>query len=245
MSDFLDHLAAKAVSPQPAVRPLIRTPFEPASAEKFTDHVDSLETPAPVQFPTWQHPPVVEIQPPQGAPPSIPAPPLETLDSPETPSRPLSQAAPDEPGPTALPSQTSTPSIDPPTLQPRETAPVKQPPCLSPNPPAVSLVVPVVTNPANHPEKSHPQAPPPAPLDAVVPSISVRTAALPFPAAKPELKNAPPPPRPPPPPQVTITQGRVEIRAAAPPSAAPTGSQPAGPPLSLETYLRQSATRSA
>ena len=32
MSDFLDHLAANAVAPQPAVRPVIRTVYEPAAA---------------------------------------------------------------------------------------------------------------------------------------------------------------------------------------------------------------------
>ena len=51
MSDFLDHLAAKAVAPQPAVRPVIRTVYEEPAAAARTQQS------APIPFPTWQHPP--------------------------------------------------------------------------------------------------------------------------------------------------------------------------------------------
>ena len=59
MSDFLDHLAAKAVAPQPAVRPVIRTVYEPAAAGGTQQPAGRLEIPqpAPIPFPTWQHPP--------------------------------------------------------------------------------------------------------------------------------------------------------------------------------------------
>jgi len=84
-------------------------------------------------------------------------------------------------------------------------------------------------------------------------------AALPFQrrAARPPIQTAPPgseeksPPRsapaisPPSAPQVTITIGRVEIRAAAAAAAEASPPPPSAPRLSLETYLRRSANRSA
>ena len=51
-------------------------------------------------------------------------------------------------------------------------------------------------------------------------------------------------PQPPPQVTITITIGRVEIRAAALP-VQPIAPVVSGPPLSLETYLRRGASRTA
>lgn len=93
MSDFLDHLAAKAVAPQPAVRPVIRTDYEPAAAARTPQ-------PAPIPFPTWQHPP-----PPSPTPPIEP--PRKAVAG--TPLHPRLQAAPDRLNPGSLPSPSTAP----------------------------------------------------------------------------------------------------------------------------------------
>lgn len=131
MSDFLDHLAAKAVAPQPAVRPVIRTVYEPAAAA-------GTQQPAPIPFPTWQHPP----------PPS----PTPLLEIPRkavagTPLHPRLQAAPDGPNPGSLPSPSAPPvhllerSSPVPLIFSRETAPAPPPPLIAAPPvgPPLSL----------------------------------------------------------------------------------------------------------
>ena len=81
---------------------------------------------------------------------------------------------------------------------------------------------------------------------ALHPATGILPAAAPT-KLPPTLSNQPPARAALPPPlapQVTITIGRVEIRAAALP-VQPITPVVSGPPLSLETYLRRSASRTA
>ena len=89
----------------------------------------------------------------------------------------------------------------------------------------------------------------------VSPTTSSRPAALrpapPAASVRPALPDNSPPrpatlPAPVAPPEVTITIGRVEIRAAVPASPSPVPAPaPPGPHLSLDAYLRRSASRPA
>ena len=281
MSDFLTNLAARATVPTPAVRPVVRSVYEPASGGEIT-------RPAAPSVPM-----VRDVETPAVMPVALPLP-VRVAD--ETGR---GQKARSTGGAGILPAAASWPPARPPAQTPvavvmpapvrfadetghgqhaRTTGGAGMLPAASSLPPlplaphsaavvaAAAVPAPArVADESGHgqharttggagmlpaaaptPAERHlpaapallpqlPRAPRPQVLPAVIPALSNQ------PSARATAAQAPPPA-----PTVTITIGRVEIRAAAP-AAQPSvpGSATAGPPLSLETYLRRSASRSA
>lgn len=262
MNDFLSHLASRAVSPVPVVRPLVRTPFEPSAAGEFsfptvTDPVPREspplpDAPLPIQRTGTRdtpRPPVPDLPPPlahRKTPSAVAAQPAKIEASVESlskilPASPASTPAPEVPfqqplartqvSPVTRPIS-ETEVIVPAAAVQAETMAVRQANGRDSDPPGNPFAVakiPELRSPATSPN------PPVRPRLETMPRIPPRSV--------PAQSKAPATPQPAP--QVTITIGRVEIRAAAPvvqPSPPPAAS---GPPVSLETYLRRSATRSA
>ena len=233
MSDFLSNLAARATAQTPAVRPLVRSVYEPPASGEITQPA----APVAAVVRGVETPPMVPI--------ALPAP-VRFAD--ETGR---GQNARPTGGEGMLPAASSSPPAHPPALQP-----------------AVAFVpVPVrIADGIGHGQHARttggasmlPAAAPLPPLERHLPVVPVLLPKIPpaprpqvLPAAAPALSNQPSARAvaaqiPPPAPTVTITIGRVEIRAAAP-AAQPSvpASSAGGPPLSLETYLRRSASRSA
>ena len=254
MSDFLTHLAERAVAPFPVVRPSVRSHFEPVAEAEITWPAASREVEArSAVLPQAGPAAALEHEP-------LP-PPVRLVDQ---ISR--GQDASATSGAGILPAALSAP----PPLHLAAVVPV------------ASTPVPVrfaeikasgqdarATSGAGILPAAF-SSPPPMLLGAAVPVAStplpVRFAELKgsgqnaratgrsgiLPAAAPTklpptLSNQPPARAALPPsvaPQVTITIGRVEIRAAAMP-VHPITPVVSGPPLSLETYLRRSASRTA
>jgi len=247
MSDFLSHLAARAVSPVPVVRPLVRTPFEPHAAGELsfpaiTDPVlrespPLPDAPLPIQRTGTRDtplPPVPDLPPPLAhhkTPSAVAAQPAKIPDAVKPLSKRLPASLVTTPAPAAATSRQ-------PVTRPRVSLVISEAEFMvhdaaeSRNawqPPGVLHAVakiPDVPSPANPPIRPR--------IETTTTRISQRS----FPT------RAEAPATPQPAPQVTITIGRVEIRAAAPAVQTPPPAE-SGPAVSLETYLRRSATRSA
>ena len=267
MSDFLTHLASRAVAPIPAVRPLVRSPYESQDVDEFK-LPEALPAPAILGFQSLRTvQPRVPITPGRGseimdqreAPrppqPVSPAPARIHESSPAivpTPVQvaarldPLENASPRLLAATSVPESQSPASLVPVPVVPshleaKAIAPTVIVPVESvvPRPAGQNSLVPpdiapvVVTQPEHRPPAA-------APLPSLRPQV--HTVPQIFPRQSPSRPDAATPQ---PAPQVTITIGRVEIRAAAPAVQAPLPTANSGPPLSLETYLRRSASRSA
>jgi Meckel syndrome type 1 protein len=279
MSDFLSNLAARATAQTPAVRPLVRSVYEPPASGEITQPA----APVAAVVRGVETPPMVPI--------ALPAP-VRFAD--ETGR---GQNARPTGGEGMLPAASSSPPAHPPALQPAVAfvpVPVRiaegiahrqharttggagmmpaaaassppLPPALQPAPADVPAPIRIADG-IGHGQHARttggasmlPAAAPLPPLERHLPVVPVLLPKIPpaprpqvLPAAAPALSNQPSARAvaaqiPPPAPTVTITIGRVEIRAAAP-AAQPSvpASSAAGPPLSLETYLRRSASRSA
>lgn len=257
MSDFLSHLASRAVSPVPVVRPLVRTPFElPAVGEPSSPAIVAPElrdsppppaTPWPIQSTRDHDDDGIETRysarPPAG---NLSTPIADRQTPPSAAPLPVTMA------PSAKPLLKNSPISLEATPAP-ETAPIAQPPARPGIPPVIQTISqPAATVPTAAVSISVSQPPD-------VPQALTKIPTVPSPAnppIRPRLEmttrvssrsrpaQAEAAATPQPAPQVTITIGRVEIRAAAPAEQTPPPAA-SGPAVSLETYLRRSATRSA
>ncbi len=269
MSDFLTHLASRAVASVPAVRPLVRSIYEPQpgdelivpgglptpaipglqsqptaqprvppasgrDSEKIMDHKDASRssqpvTPALARF--HESPPVIVAAPVQVAArlgsleKILPQPPEAT---------PVSDGrSPADPVPASVTrSHFEAKAIAPAVIAAVETV------TPGPMPGKISItpnLEPAVVGVAGHDPSDD------GPVTTLRPRVQAVPQTLPRPSpSRPVTVGAPQPA-----PQVTITIGRVEIRAAAPAVRGPLPPANSGPPLSLETYLRRSANKSA
>ena len=280
MSDFLTHLAARAVATAPAVRPLVRSHFEPVADGEITWPAAPREVEIPPAASPQARPALVgkaaitkKLIPPQAPPSPRLAAVLEEETLPVAVPEPIRSA--DEVGRGQDARTTGGAGI---LLAASSSPPVAR---------SAAVVTPVPVRFAAEIGSAQDaratggtgsllaaaSSPPVAHFAAVVTSVPVRFAAeigsgqdaratggagiLPaaaftppkLPPSSPATLSNQPPARavavsPPVAPQVTITIGRVEIRAAALPVQTLTPVV-CGPPLSLETYLRRSASRTA
>jgi hypothetical protein len=293
MSDYLTNLAMRAISPVPAVRPLVRTAYEssamdetvwsaPASSQMTADdsfqqvksspdspqvfrenHTEespftAIISESVVQTPIQKASPVIAISIPE--PPEMPphevlrhiasVDPAESLLRPQPPAARKPDLAINHPQEKVSHVQPEVLVVVPPILGPasvlaapiQNLSPAKEQPASSQitmSHSSTELILGTVT-----PQKIS------RPKPVLFPKISThvlsqfrsQTTAL-----RPEKSPTPPAaaPTPPPAPEVKITIGRVEIRATPLAVQAPATSSSAAPHLSLETYLRRSASRSA
>ena len=248
MSDFLTHLAARAVAPVPAVRPLARSHFEPVPGGEITWPAAPPST-APREVET----------PPAAPPQACPAPEAkgaidvtrdvtENFIPPRVPASRRPAAALEHETP-PLPAASSSSPPTPPALHPAAVVAAAGTPVPVRFAVGTGLGQDARTTggagilPAAAPvPPEHPAAAP-----ALLSQLPLGPRPQLLPAAATALSNQPPARAALPPPlapQVTITIGRVEIRAAALP-VQPITPVVSGPPLSLETYLRRSASRTA
>jgi hypothetical protein len=268
MSDFLTHLASRAVAPVPAVRPLVRSPYEPQAVDEFKlpealpapailgfqplptvqprvpltpgrdseimDHRDALRSPQPVSSAP------VRIQ---QTPPTIVAAPVHVAARLE----PLGEGFPQplavkivpegQPSANLVPAPVIVTHIDAKAIAPAVTSPVEP---VTPSPVVERIPLTPNITPAAVPRlEDRPQVA--APLPPLRPRVQTVQQIFPRPSPSRPVAAAAAQPAP----QVTVTIGRVEIRAAAPAVQAPLPAANNRPPLSLDTYLRQRASRSA
>lgn len=287
MSDFLTSLAARAVAPVPAVRPAIRSLYEPPIAVESTGLA-----PVTASMPV-EATPTAPWNPAQSQ-PLVRAPEIETTPhvreyltplhpsaSPDVKSLNVASGLTSDPPPPihAIP---APPAPRDPMVrkskcsQPATAAAAELAPAL-PSPPAVRPVVVPAASPLPHPggemirpgrkpadetpsDSSRPAAPvpvlrpaqlTPAPAEALLPPppqpqrSPLLAAAIPVlpdkSPSRPVALRAPPSA-----PEVTITIGRVEIRAAAPAAQVPVSALgDTGPHLSLDAFLRRNASQPA
>ncbi len=257
MSHFLTNLASRAVSSVPAVRPLVRSSYEPPAETELTWPA----TPPVTRKLDFQLPPVIpprrnseparvpEIAEIQDTPHSIPSPICPIHETPPSAATTPAAAAPSSAARVTLekltepirPPIAATPPFKTASPEPRQFVQTVIQPMLVKDVVFAKTSTPVVMEsnvvpPAATPATVQPPVTTPRPKAYPVPQVSLSR--TPTRAAAPTYS--------PPEPTVTITIGRVEIRAAAP--AARESEPPpkvTGPPLSLETYLRRSASRSA
>lgn len=262
MSDFLTHLASRAVAAVPAVRPLVRSSYEPQPVDQLK-MPEVLPTPA---IPGLQSQPTVlpRVPPTPGrdflrildrndafrssqsvtpalvrlhdAPVQVAAR-LESLGE-ILPQPPAVIQVPDRQSPTdPVPASATHSHIEAKAIAPAVTAAVES---VTPGPmpgkiPITPNIEPAVVAGAGHGPSDA------GPVQTLRPRVQAVPQTLPRSSPSRPVTAAAPQPAP----QLTITIGRVEIRAAAPAVQAPLPPAGSGPPLSLETYLRRSATRSA
>lgn len=208
MRDFFGHLAARALAPEPVVRPRLRGIFEPSDVaipvglapETEPSEVESFRAPSP--------PPGPSLQPPT-APPATPVSPV---------GPPPAESPGDEIAPTPLPIE-SREATSPP-VEPRVHA------VRAPRPPPAATPAPTRGEPSNPPHSS--ERPEPGPPDPAPPPspASPSPSPMPHPERTPELHREPPPPRKPTSPKAIPSVVRIrEIEtpgvAETPPSAAP------------------------
>jgi hypothetical protein len=270
MSDFLTNIASRAVSAAPPIRPLVPSVFEPPAVDEAMWPATQPQ-PGVREIPS---PPLVSRAAPPSLPePGSDSTDPQTETGPQQER--LFQATSTVPENThsvtpvraviAAPARRLAIEAESQSLRADGSAPaepVMERPSSSPkfSPTAVTPMTPVNAV-ARIPEVVIETTPPGAGTAAPeIAPISVRTSIprphdvelRPTPDAAQQFSHdrtsarAATPTYPQPEPVVTITIGRVEIRAAAP--AARESEPPpkaAGPPLSLETYLRRSASRSA
>jgi hypothetical protein len=283
MSDFLTSLAARALMPVPAIRPVVGSLYEPRAAVESPLPV-SVTTAVPVQ-PTFSPAPVAprssagsepRLPAPESSPHvseggSLPHPFTRAVATSEAPAHihsvPVSIPAPPvprgrkakrpQPAPQAVEGAPSP--LSPPAARPVPATATPRPaifPAASPSPRPADPVSPVVSRVAQETpgESGLPAAPVPVTRPAQSPRAPEGTRLprifppqrSPLGAAASEKSPSIPAAAPAssPAPEVTITIGRVEIRAAVPAAPAPAPAA-AKPHLSLEAYLRRSASRTA
>lgn len=258
MSDFLTHLASRAVAPVPVVRPLVRSPYEPQTVDEFRlpevlpvsaiQGFQPLQTAQPRTLLTLgsESETVDHRDAPRSPPPVSPAPVRIHETPPAIVAAPVQVAARLEslgeifPKPLAVKPVPTT--VAPSHIEARAIAPTAIVPVEAVAPRPADQTIPITPNIAPAAVKQSEDRPPAA---APLPSLRPRVQTVPqiFPRSSPSPPVAAAASQPAP--QVTITIGRVEIRAAAPAVQASVPAANSGPPLSLDTYLRQRASRSA
>jgi len=271
MSDFLTHLASRAVAPVPAVRPLVRSPYEPQTVDEFNlpevlaapaiQGFQSLRTERAALTPDCKQGIIDGRDAPHLPQPVNPAPARVRETSPAIVAvpvqlaarlKPLGESIPHPLGATSVSESHSPANLVPAPVvvtninsKPIDSKPIA-PPVIAPvapeTPSRVEVSVPVIPNMIS-PAAMQPEHRPP--VAAPLPSLRAPVQSVPqiFPRSSPARPVAAAAPQPAS--QVTVTIGRVEIRAAARAVQAPLPATNSGPPLSLDSYLRQRASRSA